>query len=157
MRGAAKPAREEAESDGTDHRRGHGGHRGRRNHGNHRDHRRRRGRGERRAGRGSGGCGGTAPPPAGLTDRAVRRLAALRLRRWFPAAALAAGYLVQVLFRLVLARHLDYPSVHPDEESYLVLARVLAGRPTTEMPVGVVIPGGYPLLISPRCGSPTTR
>ncbi|MGW2545874.1 hypothetical protein ACWC5I_34575 [Kitasatospora sp. NPDC001574] len=90
-----------------------------------------------------------AVPPTGLADRVIRRLAVLRLRRWFWPAALAAGYLVQVLFRLFLVRHLDYPSVHPDEESYLILARVLAGRPTTEMPVGVVIPGGYALLISP--------
>ncbi|MEU8760118.1 hypothetical protein [Streptomyces sp. NPDC048659] len=65
------------------------------------------------------------------------------------AGALVAGYLAQVLFRLFLVRHFAYPSIHPDEESYLVLARVLAGRPSTEMPVGVVIPGGYPLLISP--------
>lgn len=70
-------------------------------------------------------------------------------RRWFWPAALTAGYLAQVLFRLSLVWGKAYPAVHADESSYLVLARVLAGRPTTEMPVGSVIPGGYALLISP--------
>ncbi|GHF48178.1 hypothetical protein GCM10018790_27380 [Kitasatospora xanthocidica] len=69
-------------------------------------------------------------------------------RRFWP-SVLIGGYLAQLLFRLYLVRHLSYPSVHADEDSYLVLARVLAGRSTTEMPIGVVIPGGYPLLISP--------
>ncbi|MGW2251874.1 phospholipid carrier-dependent glycosyltransferase [Kitasatospora sp. NPDC001660] len=87
--------------------------------------------------------------PSGLQGRLMQRFDELRSRRWFWPAALAAGYLVEVLIRLVLVRGLSFPSVHPDEDSYLVLARVLAGRPTTEMPVGVVIPGGYPLLISP--------
>ncbi|MGW4898348.1 phospholipid carrier-dependent glycosyltransferase [Kitasatospora sp. NPDC004240] len=84
-----------------------------------------------------------------LAGRAVRHLAELRPRAWFWPTALIAGYAAQLLLRLVLARHLSFPSVHPDEDSYLVLARVLAGRSTTEIPVGVVIPGGYPLLISP--------
>ncbi|MGV9265386.1 phospholipid carrier-dependent glycosyltransferase, partial [Kitasatospora sp. NPDC003701] len=86
---------------------------------------------------------------AGLAARVVQRFEEARGRRWFWPAALLAGYAVEVLFRLVLVRHLSYPSVHADEDGYLALARVLAGRPTTEMPVGVVIPGGYPLLISP--------
>ncbi|MEE1828905.1 phospholipid carrier-dependent glycosyltransferase [Streptomyces sp. BE20] len=79
----------------------------------------------------------------------MQRFEEARGRRWFWPAALVVGYAVEVAFRLVLVRHLSYPSVHADEDSYLVLARVLAGRQTTEMPVGVVIPGGYPLLISP--------
>ncbi|MFB6891229.1 phospholipid carrier-dependent glycosyltransferase [Kitasatospora sp. NPDC056327] len=90
-----------------------------------------------------------AARPAGAAARALDRFDRLRTRRWFWPAAIAAGYLVEVLFRVVLVRHLSYPSVHADEDSYLVLARVLAGRGSTEMPVGVVIPGGYPLLISP--------
>ncbi|MQS12389.1 hypothetical protein F7Q99_08835 [Streptomyces kaniharaensis] len=83
------------------------------------------------------------PPPA---ERPTGRRPA---RRWFWPGALLAGYAAEVLFRLHLVRQLSYPSIHPDEESYLVLARVLAGHQITEMPVGVVIPGGYPLLVSP--------
>ncbi|WP_329491638.1 hypothetical protein OG618_34930 [Kitasatospora sp. NBC_01246] len=86
---------------------------------------------------------------SGLLGLVALRFEVARGRRWFWPVVLVAGYTVEVLFRLVLVRHLSYPSVHPDEDSYLVLARVLAGRPTTEMPVGVVIPGGYPLLVSP--------
>lgn len=83
----------------------------------------------------------------------VMRLGAWALRaqthRRFWPVVLVVGYLAQLAFRLVLVRHLSYPSVHADEDSYLVLARVLAGRPSTEMPIGVVIPGGYALLVSP--------
>ncbi|SOB83968.1 hypothetical protein [Streptomyces sp. 1331.2] len=85
---------------------------------------------------------------------AVMRSAAAR-----PGLVLLAGYLAELLFRLVLVRHMSFPSVHPDEDSYLALTRVLAGRPATEIPVGVVIPGGYPLLISPAlrlADDPTT-
>ncbi|WP_316523502.1 hypothetical protein [Kitasatospora brasiliensis] len=85
-----------------------------------------------------------APAPA-----VPARLRALAAHRWFWPVALLLGYGGQVVFRLALSIHNYFPSVHADEDSYLVIARVLAGRPTTEMPVGVVIPGGYPLLISP--------
>ncbi|MBT2445885.1 hypothetical protein J7F03_02025 [Streptomyces sp. ISL-43] len=94
----------------------------------------------------------SAPERAGRparTDRLLALRASVVRRRWFWPAALATGYLTQVLFRLSLVWGNSYPSVHADESSYLVLARVLAGRPTTEMPVGSVIPGGYSLLISP--------
>ncbi|WP_327254484.1 hypothetical protein [Streptomyces sp. NBC_01244] len=91
-----------------------------------------------------------AGKPAG-TERplARREWESFAGRRWFWPAALTAGYVAQVLFRLSLVWGKAYPAVHADESSYLVLARVLAGRPTTEMPVGSVIPGGYALLISP--------
>ncbi|MEU6232733.1 phospholipid carrier-dependent glycosyltransferase [Kitasatospora sp. NPDC047058] len=99
---------------------------------------------------------GTSRPdgaPAGRRPDVITRAGALALRasthRRFWPLLLVAGYLLELAYRLVLVRHLSYPSVHADEDTYLVLARVLAGRPTTEMPVGVVIPGGYPLLISP--------
>ncbi|MEV6685610.1 hypothetical protein AB0N28_09740 [Streptomyces sp. NPDC051130] len=90
-------------------------------------------------------------PTAGpaKAEQLLDRARVLTLRSWFWPVALVAGYLGQVLFRLSLVLHNSYPSVHADEASYLVLARVLAGHPTTEMPVGSVIPGGYPLLISP--------
>ncbi|WP_459647355.1 hypothetical protein [Kitasatospora sp. Ki12] len=82
-------------------------------------------------------------------SRGVDRLRTLAAHRWFWPLVLLLGYLAQTVFRLALSIHNYFPSVHADEDSYLVIARVLAGRPTTEMPVGVVIPGGYPLLISP--------
>ncbi|MFJ9948419.1 hypothetical protein [Kitasatospora sp. NPDC091207] len=111
------------------------------------------------------GAGESAEPaapatgPSGLLGLAAARFERARGRRWFWPVLLLAGYAAEVLFRLVLVRHLSFPSVHPDEDSYLVLARVLAGRSSTEMPVGVVIPGGYPLLISPAfriAGDPVT-
>ncbi|MFE7594282.1 hypothetical protein ACFU6K_33245 [Kitasatospora sp. NPDC057512] len=97
-------------------------------------------------GRGEEG-GGSAP--ATRAPAVPPRLRALAAHRWFWPVVLLLGYGGQVVFRLVLSIHNYFPSVHADEDSYLVIARVLAGRPTTEMPVGVVIPGGYPLLISP--------
>ncbi|MEU8920963.1 phospholipid carrier-dependent glycosyltransferase [Kitasatospora sp. NPDC048545] len=107
--------------------------------------------------------GPTAVRPAATTrptaaGRAARALTT-RALALHPGVVLFAGYVAELLFRLVLVRHMSFPSVHPDEDSYLVLARVLAGRPTTEIPVGVVIPGGYPLLISPAlrlADDPTT-
>ncbi|MBB4948709.1 hypothetical protein F4556_004244 [Kitasatospora gansuensis] len=68
---------------------------------------------------------------------------------WAVPLALVAGYVAQVLFRLSLVRGQDYPVVNPDEHMYLVIARMLAGRSTTEIPGNEVIPAGYSLLISP--------
>ncbi|MFI8344329.1 ArnT family glycosyltransferase [Streptomyces sp. NPDC085639] len=69
--------------------------------------------------------------------------------RWVMPLALALGYVLNVLFRLALVRQQDYPTVSPDEPMYLVMARVLAGRSSTEIPNDQVIPAGYSLLISP--------
>lgn len=69
--------------------------------------------------------------------------------RWVVPSALAAGYVLNVLFRISLVTKQDYPTVSPDEQMYLVMARILAGLPTTEIPRNQVIPGGYSLLISP--------
>ncbi|MFD7082205.1 hypothetical protein [Streptomyces sp. NPDC059918] len=91
----------------------------------------------------------TGGPTGGLAHRLVGRARSLSRHRRFWPCALLLGYLAQVVFRLVLVHRFTFPSVHADEDSYLVLARVLAGHPTTEMPVGSVIPGGYALLISP--------
>ncbi|MGW3182435.1 hypothetical protein ACWDD9_24480 [Kitasatospora sp. NPDC001119] len=90
---------------------------------------------------------------------ATVRAAVVRTAATRPAVVLLVGYLAELLFRLVLVRSMDFPSVHPDEDSYLAEARVLAGGSATEIPVGVVIPGGYPLLISPAlrlADDPTT-
>ncbi|MGW6979567.1 hypothetical protein ACWGE1_08980 [Streptomyces sp. NPDC054932] len=69
--------------------------------------------------------------------------------RWVVPASLALGYVLNVLFRLSLVTRQDFPTVSPDESMYLVMARILAGRPTTEIPGDQVIPAGYSLLISP--------
>lgn len=90
------------------------------------------------------------------TDRTARDSSAgSRIRagwwhaRWVVPSALAVGYLLNVLFRLSLVTRQDFPTVNPDESMYLVMARIMAGRPTTEIPGDQVIPGGYSLLISP--------
>ncbi|MFD7554054.1 MULTISPECIES: phospholipid carrier-dependent glycosyltransferase [unclassified Streptomyces] len=74
--------------------------------------------------------------------------------RWWRArivvpSALALGYVLNVLFRLSLVTKQDFPTANPDESMYLVMARILAGRPTTSIPNDQVIPAGYSLLISP--------
>ncbi|MCX4958714.1 phospholipid carrier-dependent glycosyltransferase [Streptomyces virginiae] len=69
--------------------------------------------------------------------------------RWVVPSALALGYVLNVLFRLSLVTKQDFPTVSPDESMYLVMARILAGRPTTEIAGDQVIPAGYSLLISP--------
>ncbi|MGW7107214.1 hypothetical protein ACWGHU_13745 [Streptomyces xanthophaeus] len=68
---------------------------------------------------------------------------------WVVPSALAVGYVLNVLLRLSLVTKQDYPTVSPDEQMYLVMARIMAGLPTTEIPRNQVIPGGYSLLISP--------
>ncbi|MFJ5922097.1 hypothetical protein ACIQF6_05720 [Kitasatospora sp. NPDC092948] len=89
----------------------------------------------------------TVAEAAGPRPRSgVARLGELR---WFWGAALLLGYAVQIFFRLWLSRDQDYPVVSPDESDYLVMARVIAGLPTTEIPGNEVIPSGYSLLISP--------
>ncbi|MGW6704875.1 hypothetical protein ACWGDE_08285 [Streptomyces sp. NPDC054956] len=69
--------------------------------------------------------------------------------RWVVPSGLAVGYVLNVLFRLSMVTRQNYPTVSPDEQMYLVMARIMAGRPTTEIPGNQVIPGGYSLLISP--------
>ncbi|MFJ6622248.1 hypothetical protein ACIQOW_32295 [Kitasatospora sp. NPDC091335] len=109
----------------------------------------------------------TTPPTTGIPFSSIpisallatARAAAVRTAATRPAVVLLVGYLAELLFRLVLVRRMSFPSVHPDEDSYLAIARVLAGGSATEIPVGVVIPGGYPLLISPAlrlAGDPVT-
>lgn len=96
-------------------------------------------------------------PPAGPQDERAAPAAPADGRaragwwhaRWVTPAALAAGYVLTVLFRLSLVTEQDYPTVNPDEEMYLVMARVLAGLPTTEIPGNQVIPSGYSLLVAP--------
>ncbi|MCX4691577.1 hypothetical protein [Streptomyces sp. NBC_01408] len=84
-------------------------------------------------------------PPAGSRTRAAGWWHAT----WVVPSALAVGYVLNVLFRLSLVTKQDYPTASPDEQMYLVMARIMAGRPTTEIFRNQVIPGGYSLLISP--------
>lgn len=90
------------------------------------------------------------PPPESQKPPSARGTAARLVRSsWFWPVAVAAGYVGQVFFRLALVTGENYPTVGPDEHMYLVLARLLAGGSATEIPSDMVIPGGYPLLISP--------
>ncbi|MER7001488.1 hypothetical protein ABT297_00310 [Dactylosporangium sp. NPDC000555] len=72
--------------------------------------------------------------------------------------ALVGGWLVHVAWRIYLSRSVPYVTVHPDEDGYLIAARVFAGGPG-----GVSVGEGalfrrvlYPLLISPAYW-PTTE
>jgi hypothetical protein len=70
-------------------------------------------------------------------------------RRWL-VAAIVLGYLLQLGWRLWLARTVDAPAGHPDEDNYLIAARVLAGGPggySSEN--GQFRRIGYPLLLTP--------
>jgi hypothetical protein len=69
--------------------------------------------------------------------------------RWI-ILALVVGYVLHVLWRVWLTRHLDAPAAHADEDGYLVAARALVGGPggaTTENEAFRRL--GYPLLLSP--------
>jgi hypothetical protein len=70
--------------------------------------------------------------------------------RWWPVAAVVAGFLLQLGWRLWLARSVTTPVAHADEDRYLLSARVLAGGPgglgnDTEAFRRM----GYPLLLAP--------
>lgn len=93
----------------------------------------------------TGEAGGALRPAAGW----MRLSALLDAKRWVWPVLLLLGYLAQVGLRLFLTHTQNFPSVNADEPSYLVLARVLGGGTVTDMPVRVLIPGGYPLLIAP--------
>jgi hypothetical protein len=69
---------------------------------------------------------------------------------WWIVAALVVGYLVQVAWRLWLARTVWTPVAHGDEDRYLVAARALAGGPGGTGTDTVAFRRlGYPLLLVP--------
>jgi hypothetical protein len=73
-------------------------------------------------------------------NRRSRRL------RW----ALLIGFGLQVAWRLHLSLPQTGPVVHPDEDGYLLVARVLAGGPQATLPSwSMMRPMGYPLLLAP--------
>ena len=78
-----------------------------------------------------------APPP--------RRGA--RARRW--GLLLVFGWLVQAGLRAWLSRMQTVPLSTPDEEAYLIAARVLAGGVPANFSYSTLYPAGYPLLIAP--------
>ncbi|MEO3822527.1 hypothetical protein [Actinomadura sp. B10D3] len=62
---------------------------------------------------------------------------------------LPAGWLAQVVVRLMLTRGLDAPPVYPDETGYLVAARWFTGGPGTDLSGATFYQGGYALLLTP--------
>lgn len=99
-------------------------------------------------------AGGTAPAdripadegPGGATPAG----AAASGRRWVVPVLLVVGWLLGVGWRMWLARHIQLPIAHTDEDSYLNTARALAGGPggfsSENGPLRRV---GYPMLIGP--------
>lgn len=70
--------------------------------------------------------------------------------RWVIIAVLALGWLAGVLWRLWLGHPLTHPVAHTDEDSYMNVARAIAGGPggfSSETPLFRRI--GYPLFVSP--------
>ncbi len=70
-----------------------------------------------------------------------------RARRW--ALLLVFGWLVQAGLRAWLSRMQTVPLSTPDEEAYLIAARVLAGGVPANFSYSTLYPAGYPLLIAP--------
>lgn len=73
-----------------------------------------------------------------------------RSRAWVMPLLIVGGWLLNVAWRVWLARHTSLPIAHTDEDSYLNTASALAGGPggfSTESDLLRRV--GYPLLISP--------
>jgi hypothetical protein len=71
-------------------------------------------------------------------------------KRWVIVAVLALGWLAGVLWRLWLGHPITHPVAHADEDSYMNVARAIAGGPggfSSETPLFRRI--GYPLFVSP--------
>ncbi|XVU24736.1 hypothetical protein ACQPZJ_47275 [Actinoplanes sp. CA-054009] len=70
--------------------------------------------------------------------------------RWIVVVVLVLGWAAGVLWRLWLGQSVTHPIAHTDEDSYLNVARAIAGGPggfSSETPL--FRRAGYPLLISP--------
>jgi hypothetical protein len=68
-------------------------------------------------------------------------------RRW--GLLLIVGWLVQAGLRAWLSRGQMVPLAAPDEQAYLIAARVLAGGAAANLSYSTFYPAGYPLLITP--------
>jgi hypothetical protein len=87
-----------------------------------------------------------AEPSPADTSAAARP----RSRRWLIVALVVVGYLVHVAWRVWLARSVNTPVAHADEDRYLLSARVLAGGPGgLGNDTAAFRRMGYPLLLSP--------
>ncbi|MGK5557990.1 hypothetical protein ACSNOI_40930 [Actinomadura kijaniata] len=62
---------------------------------------------------------------------------------------LVAGWVLQVVVRLLPSWGRDFPLIHPDEPGYLIAARWLAGGAGTDFSGMTFYRGGYPLLLTP--------
>ena len=71
----------------------------------------------------------------------------LQARRW--GLLLVVGWLVQAGLRAWLSRMQTVPLSTPDEEAYLIAARVLAGGAPANFSYSTLYPAGYPVLIAP--------
>ena len=95
-------------------------------------------------------AGARLPGAAGQADAAdVARPAARgrQARRW--GLLLIAGWLVQAGLRAWLSRSQVVPLATPDEDAYLIAARVMSGGLTANFSNSTLYPAGYPLLIIP--------
>lgn len=73
-----------------------------------------------------------------------------RSRRWLIVALVVLGYLAHVAWRVWLARSVNTPVAHADEDRYLLSARVLAGGPGgLGNDTAAFRRMGYPLLLAP--------
>jgi hypothetical protein len=85
--------------------------------------------------------------PGDLTPAVTRPERDPRARRW--GLLLVFGWLVQAGLRAWLSRMQTVPLSTPDEEAYLIAARVLAGGVPANFSYSTLYPAGYPLLIAP--------
>src|SRR5579862_4813260 len=71
----------------------------------------------------------------------------LQARRW--TLLLVVGWVVQAGLRAWLSRMQAVPLSTPDEEAYLIAARVLTGGAPANFSYSTLYPAGYPVLIAP--------
>jgi hypothetical protein len=72
-----------------------------------------------------------------------------RREAWRWGLLLVAGWLVQAGLRAWLSRSQVVPLATPDEEAYLIAARVMAGGVPANFSYSTLYPAGYPLLLVP--------
>jgi hypothetical protein len=86
--------------------------------------------------------------PAEAVERPTPGRERARPGRWL--AVLAAGFVLQVAWRLYLYLPLIGPTAHADEDGYLFAARVTGGGPNAMLPAWSIMRAiGYPLILSP--------